>query len=231
MKVIAFPFAGGNVNSFNFFKSFFKNREIEFKTIEYPGRGNRIREKFMNSLEDIVEESYNNLKKEINGEDYIIYGHSMGALIGYLVCEKIEKDSFKKPEKLVVSGRSSPDFIMTTDKLNLLPSDEFWKKIDDLGGVPPEILEEKEFMDFFEPILRSDFKNIENYTYKDTSELTIPIDVFYGEDEGKDESSFINWNKRTNKVVSFFEKKGNHFFIYEHAKSITEHIFQGFNRA
>ncbi|MCK5524983.1 MAG: hypothetical protein KAI83_17790 [Thiomargarita sp.] len=49
-----------------------------------------------------------------------------------------------------------------------------------LGGLPPEILEHTELMDFFEPIVRADFKALETYIYQSASPFDIPITILHG---------------------------------------------------
>ncbi|WGH74195.1 hypothetical protein P8625_08680 [Tenacibaculum tangerinum] len=52
MKIIAFPFAGGNSQSYN--KLFHKNEK--FTALCYPGRGGRIREKLLLEVDELVED-------------------------------------------------------------------------------------------------------------------------------------------------------------------------------
>jgi len=160
MKIIALPFAGGNKYSFNLLTKELIKNSISLDVIEYPGRGQRFQEKFLESTLEIVDDVINKLIEKKIDSEYIIYGHSMGALIGYLVCQKLEGLKIHKPMKLIVSGRVAPS-ILKDRKTNQLPSKEFWEEINKLGGMPNDILKEKELKDFFEPILGSSTKLVE----------------------------------------------------------------------
>jgi external thioesterase TEII len=229
MKVIAFPFAGGNKHSFDFLKNILSRAGISLVVIEYPGRGTRFSEGLRTSLEDIVNDAAVQLDKVIDKGEYLVYGHSMGALVGYLICRHLESNALRKPKKLIVSGRQSPSCKGRQEKWSDLPCQEFWKKIEDLGGLPDELIKAKELRDFFEPTLRADIGALENYNYTPDGSLTIPIDVFYGSEEGfKDYSEIGKWQEMTSRPTTVYEKQGGHFFIYKHADSIGRHILREF---
>ncbi|WP_459210869.1 thioesterase II family protein [Aquimarina rhabdastrellae] len=214
-KIIAFPFAGGNKYSFPYLKEKFLNEKISFSVLEYPGRGRRIRESLLKDIIDVANDAYEQLIKEIPDRDYIIYGHSMGAIIGYLVCIKLQESNQKMPIKLIVSGREAPTALDTKERLfDLESSDIFWKKIHELGGLSVELLSDHKLKTFFEPVLRADFQCIENYQYQSKPKITIPVHVFYGTDEKMTKEELDGWKDITiSPEITFESIKGDHFFI------------------
>ncbi|RKR04568.1 surfactin synthase thioesterase subunit [Flavobacterium sp. 90] len=211
MKIISFSFAGGSKYAFQKFTS----KTNDLIVIEYPGRGIRIHEDLIYDIELFIEDLLNKVKNEIlTNEKYIIYGHSMGALVGYLICQKIEEVGLKKPLKLVVSGKKMPS-IEREVKLSHLPDKELWQEVIKLGGIPDELLNYPELIDFYTPILKADFAAIENYEYVKKEKLTIPIDVFYGSEEARKEE-MQGWKDETIENVTITELEGNHFFIFDH---------------
>ena len=230
MKVIAFPFAGGNKYSFDFFKPYLLNNNISLEVFEYPGRGQRMRENLIASMEAVVNDLFPKVLSSINNDEdsYIIYGHSMGAIIAYLICEQIERrKDIIKPKRMIVSGRTAPS-IFSDEITYHLPSDIFWEKVFDMGGVPEGIIKESAIKDFYEPILRNDFKAIEEYEYEEAIPLSIPIDVLYGDEECKNKKDFLDWSQETTNEVNFYTFKGNHFFVHNYAQDIANHFIQGF---
>ena len=214
MKIIVLPFAGGNKYSFNFLK----DPNLSFKVIEYPGRGKRFKEKLLGNIYDILDDAFDKfLINEIKSkDDYVIYGHSMGALIGYLACQKIERENYKKPIKLIVSGRKSPSYKFKKRKmLSSLPDNIFWKEISSLGRIPKG-LNDPETKNLFTPILKSDIRAVEGFDYVKRGKLTIPIDVFYGDNEQITGDEILSWKNETTGKVSITKLEGNHFFIYKH---------------
>jgi external thioesterase TEII len=227
-KIIGFSFAGGNKYSF----SKFTNQTDDLIVIEYPGRASRINENLIIDIELLIEDLFQKIKNEITAtEDYIIYGHSMGALVGYLICQKIEELGIKKPQKLVVSGKKVPSTEREV-KIAHLPDEEFWQEVIKLGGIPDELQSHLELIEFYIPILKADFTAVENYKYVKKEKLTMPIYVFYGSEEAT-EDEMIGWQEETTAEVTITQMEGNHFFIFDHVdffinyfKNIEETINQ-----
>ncbi len=221
MKIIALPFAGGNRYSFtNFLDS-----SVDLTVFEYPGRGKQVSQDLIVDINFLVDTLFLEISKEVDAFDqYSIYGHSMGALVGYLLCKKISALKIKQPQRLIVSGSRSPS-VFERDKISNLSSDKFWEKVNEYGGLPPEILTNKELKTFFEPILRADFRCIEEYAHRaDTSKLAIPIDAFYGSEEDIVEEEVNAWKEETSNKVTVTKLKGDHFFIFNHKDFFTNYF-------
>nr|WP_315254464.1 thioesterase domain-containing protein [uncultured Flavobacterium sp.] len=218
MKLLGFSFAGGSKYSFQKFT----NQASDFIMIDYPGRGLRMHENLIFDIEILVEDLLQKVKNEItSNKDYIIYGHSMGALVSYLICQKIEKLGLKKPLKLVVSGKKAPS-IEIKIKIAHLPDKEFWQEVVKLGGIPDELQKHHELMAYYIPILKADFTAIENYKFS-KKKITIPIDVFYGSEEATKEE-MLCWQEETTRKVNITQMEGNHFFIFDHVDFFTNYF-------
>jgi surfactin synthase thioesterase subunit len=130
----------------------------------------------------------------------------------------------KKPIKLVVNGKNAP-IQARENMLTHLPNDLFWKEVYKLGGIPEEINNHPELLEYFTPILKADFCCTENYQYdKNSSKLTTPIDVFHGSDEEITQAEAEAWQEETTANVNVTELKGNHFFIFEHKYFFVEYF-------
>lgn len=220
IKIIVLTFAGGNKYSFSKLHKNISN----FSVLEYPGRGQRVNEDLILDLDNLMEDVFLQITNKINYcNDYIIYGHSMGSLIGYLICQKIEELGLPKPIKLVVSGKKPPA-IKREKKIAHLTDNIFWDEIVKLGGIPEELLNHPELVEHYTPILKADFTIIENYQYIKKDKLTIPIDVFYGSEEEITEEEIKGWEEETTGLVNITQMEGNHFFIFKHVDFFTEYF-------
>ncbi len=220
LNVIAFPFAGGNKYAFDFLKPGLHASDVSLQVLEYPGRGARMNKYLLDDIDKVVEDAYEQLLNKINIDSYIIYGHSMGALVAYLVCQKLMISQNKMPMKLVVSGSSAPSARKVENIWNL-PSDSFWEKINEFGGLPNNLLKNHDLKIFFEPILKADFKAIEEYKFCKAEKLNIPIDVLYGTDEDISYEEVLPWKLESSNKVSIRELPGDHFFIYKHTEILN----------
>ena len=156
-----------------------------------------------------------------SGEDYILYGHSMGALVGFLVSRRLSKMPLKQPLKLVVSGHKAPIY-PRSKKLAMLEDDAFWEEVNKYGGMPEQLKEYPDLIQFFIPILRADFACLEQYVYEKDYKLHIPIDVFYGSEESISYKQAKDWQMETTATVSVSELAGGHFFIFQHQQSLLQ---------
>lgn len=222
IKILAFPFAGGNKYSFS--NLILKNNYT--KVFEYRSRMEfPIKEDLIENINELVGKLCLKIRTENHIDDeYVIYGHSMGALVGYLLCKEIEKLNLKKPLKLIVSGKSAPKYAQK-EILHKLPDNEFLDKVMELGGIPKEIKGYPEFIKYYVPILKSDFKYVGNYQYDENSpKLSIPIDVFYGSHEDMTKEEALAWQEETTCKINVTQLKGNHFFIFEHQEFFVEYF-------
>lgn len=216
------PFAGGNSLSYRDFQAHVGNT-LQIKALELPGRGRRIREPLLTDVNALVADAFTQIQAEIQNQRYAIYGHSMGALLGYLLTQLILKRGQPAPVHLIVSGRRAPS--VTNDKplKHSLSKEDFLTALKDMGGFPPELLIHAELIDFFEPILRTDFQAIETYSYQSTQPFDIPITILHGlNDEEVAYAELLPWQQETVKSIAIKQFPGNHFFVFEHLVQIGQ---------
>jgi surfactin synthase thioesterase subunit len=221
MKLIIFPFAGGSQYAFNDVKKLLP--EVEIIGVDYPGRGKRMVEGLLDEIHQVTEDCYQTLKKDLSG-DFIFWGHSMGACVAFLLAQKLLNNGENLPKRLIVSGRNAPSTLNRREKINDYPRDLFIEKLRKLGGTTDEVLLNPDLMEFFEPILRADFKAIENYTPSTFKTLDIPISVWYGSEEDLTKEEIELWQKETSIPVDIKEFEGNHFFLFNNWGLIAEEL-------
>lgn len=218
------PFAGGNKYSYRVFE---KKAPpfLKLLPVEYPGRGTRSTEPLLRSIDQLVNDVYSQLQHRFDEKPYALYGHSMGALAAYLLSVKIVSKGHRPPIHLFVSGSQGPSALsLEGKKTYLLPHAEFMKEITDMDGIPAELLEHKELLDYIEPILRADFTITDTYEYRPAQKLPISITVMTGTDEGLKEEEILVWKDETTRQVEFYQFPGKHFFITSQADEIMRII-------
>jgi surfactin synthase thioesterase subunit len=236
MKIIALPFAGGSGFSYQVFKTFL--HPFTLQTIEYSGRGRRMSTPLYTRMEAVVEDVYPAILESISGEqEYAIYGHSMGALAGLLVCRRLLAEHRILPRYLVVSGKAGPAMNVTRDIcLYKADNDRFWEGVARIGGTPAELMEQQEYRSFFEPILRADFEAVETFVYTRSVPLPVPLLVVYGTEEGLEAEAVKNWQVESVLPVKYYTIPGNHFFIFDYPEEVAaiikspffQHVNTGF---
>lgn len=224
INLVCLAFAGGNKYSY---RHLFEKAPSFLKviTLEYPGRGTRMSEPLISDMDALVEDLYRQVKDIVNRERYAIYGHSLGGLAAYLLTLKLLENDRRKPEHVFITGTTGPSSVSRTEKKrSLLPKQEFIQEIKELGGMPDEILESEDMLNFLEPILRNDFSVSERYLYKEGEVLNIPITVITGSEEDMEKEDILLWQQESSFPVDFRQLPGGHFFIMEHANKLVEII-------
>jgi surfactin synthase thioesterase subunit len=225
IKLFCLPYAGGAAAIFNKWKPFVDNH-LELRPVELAGRGKRIYDPLYQSVQEAVEDVYSMLSGECGNGPYAIFGHSMGAIIGYELACKFRENGLPAPIHLFFSGRGAPGVpYEDEDMYHLLPEDQFKEKVIELGGTPQEFFDHPELLEVLLPLLRSDFKIAETYEH---SGAVFPFDhditVFIGKEEDATAEQIDGWKNHTSKIcrVNYFE--GDHFFLNEHAETIVRMV-------
>jgi surfactin synthase thioesterase subunit len=224
VTLYCFPFAGGNSLSYREFQAHVADF-IKVKPIDLPGHGKRARERLLTDLNTMSNDLLLQVQTEIKNQPYAIYGHSMGADLGYLLTRRIREAGLPAPLHLFFSGRKAPSVNDGKMPKFNLPKNEFVCELNKLGGCPPEVLAEAALLDFFEPILRADFQAIETYVYQPEPSFDIPMTIMMGltDDEVKEEH-LLPWQQETRHPISIKRFSGGHFFIFDHLPSIGQLI-------
>ncbi|HSH65657.1 MAG TPA: alpha/beta fold hydrolase [Bacteroidia bacterium] len=218
-QLFTLHFAGGNCYSFQFILPFLQDFEVI--PLELPGRGKRMNERLLRDFDCAAQDFYTQIKAKIKGGPFLIYGHSMGAYLALKVTALLEKINLA-PVGLLVSGNPGPG-IKSNKERYLLEQNAFIEALKELGGVPSEIIENKELFDFFEPILRADFEIAEKENASKENIVNVPIYAMMGSTEESVED-IENWKRFTNSQFEYNVLEGDHFFIHKHPEKIAQII-------
>ncbi|WP_257143875.1 thioesterase II family protein [Bacillus pseudomycoides] len=225
MNLICLPYAGGSASIFNTWNEFL-SPEINVCGIELAGRGRRFQENLHMNIMGIVEDIYNDIYQKIDNSPYSIFGHSMGGLIAYELGQKIQEEGRRMPELFVFSGKSAPQF-KSKEVVHKYNDEQLCEKILRLGGTPAEVLDNKELLDIYLPIIRADYKIVETYSLSDQRQaLDVPFHVFYGNQDNILLSEILLWKDHTSKTCDFYEFDGGHFFIKQKESLVIDLLNQ-----
>lgn len=218
MHLFSIPYAGGNAWSYRALERIV-SPGITLEGLELPGRGRRGLEPLRPSLDDLADDVFTQIKARGVSGRYAIYGHSMGALLAFAAAQRIREAGLPGPEALFLSGSSSPALLPVRQR-HLLPKPEFITMLRELGGCPPQVLDDAEMLDFFEPILRSDFKAVETWQPPAAAPLDMPFVVMAGDEDETPVADAAAWASETTAPCKVIEFNGDHFFILRHWEAI-----------
>lgn len=220
MTIFLFHHAGGDKYAFQNIEKQLQNK-YQVIVYELPGRNYRLHEQLENNIEIIIKDTYNTLKEHLeNNNEFVFIGLSMGALLAFLLAQKLQKDKKQVPKHIFLASRKSIEQYEYNEPVSQKSSEEFWEAVKYFGANIDALLQHQELKDFYEPIIRNDFLTLEkfnkNYHPYSLPKLEIPISVLYGkEDKSIDEKGAYSWQAYCNKNIDVKTFDGGHFFLYD----------------
>lgn len=224
MILFCLPYAGGSEAIYYKWRRYL-HPLIELYPVQLKGRGKRYDESLYDTFEEAVDDIFINIKDKISTEDYAIYGHSMGSLLAYELYYKIKMEKLKIPKHIFFSGYRAPSIIKKEEKIYMLPDYEFLQKIIELGGTPQELVNNNELLKMFLPIIRSDFKILDNYNFKKRdAKILCDVSVINGKQDSINLQEILAWKNHVCKGFRVYNLEGNHFFINDNIEKISNFI-------
>ncbi len=199
LRLIALPSVGGNRYSLNALKRNLPEA-VDFVPVELPGRGLRSDAPLLRGMADLTNDVYDQVKTHLNAP-YALYGHCMGALLAWLLVEKVARENGKLPLHLFVYGCAGPAALQNR-QTQALPRQEFIKILAELG-TPVELLANESFFEAMEPVFRADFQAFNEYQYQERTSIQLPMTVLYGKDDPAYVARVKLWQKETSWPVLF----------------------------
>jgi medium-chain acyl-[acyl-carrier-protein] hydrolase len=192
--------------------------------VELPGRDRLIREPPVESLPLLLERLVGAVNHWMN-LPYVMFGHSMGALLAFELARRLISAGKQAPTALLVSAHRAPQLPDTREMLHDLPRAEFISALSRLQGTSPDVINNRELIDIYLPALKADFTLAETYTYTPGHPLDCPILAFGGRDDFQvTEAEIAAWREQTTGDFELRMLPGNHFFLQNSAALLLYEI-------
>jgi len=212
MRLFCFHYGGGSASAYRDWAKDLIDY-VDLIAIQLPGRESRFSEPLLDNISDIVNELSLNFHNYLD-KPYILFGHSIGALISFEFTRTLRKKAMQQPKSLIISGTKAPQVPLKRSPIHRLPTPELIQKIREYNGIPRDIIENKELMDIFLPIIRADFCISETYNYYGELPLACPIMALGGlNDDTFDSQDLLKWQEQTTALFQYELLPGDHFFI------------------
>lgn len=177
-----------------------------------PGRGQRLREPLFTAMPETVAALELAIEPLLD-RPFVIFGHSVGALIGYELTRHLERAGGRVPEHLFVSGCAAPH-MPRQERLHNLPEALLIDELLRMNGTPRELLEDADLRRILLPVIRADLSIYETYVHRAGTPLACPITAISGrEDPRAGPSQMQEWRKYTGSAFTFHTLPGDHFFL------------------
>jgi medium-chain acyl-[acyl-carrier-protein] hydrolase len=224
LRLFCFPYCGSGAS---IFRQWPENmpESIGICPVQFPGRENRIDEPLFTVMPRLIDVMAANLDSCFD-IPFALFGHSMGGVVAFELARYLSHAQGIDPVHLFVSA-SRPPHIREPRPVHQLPKQEFINVMRNSGGIPKAVLQNNEFMELIEPILRADFTLIETLPGSDREPLAIPITAFGGTEDTYVTAAMVDaWRKYTSSTFSIKMLPGNHFFLNSARSTLLQSITQ-----
>jgi medium-chain acyl-[acyl-carrier-protein] hydrolase len=217
------PHAGGGASAFRGWADALP-ADVEVCPVQLPGRENRLAEPAFDRLEPLVQ-ALADVADPWLDLPFAIFGHSNGALIGFELARLLRARGRPGPLHLFASGRRAPDLPADRGLTHQLPEEEFLSTLQELGGLPPALLEHRELLELLVPALRADTAIHETYVFAEEAPLACPITAYGGlSDPRVAREQLEAWGRHTSGgfVARIFP--GGHFYLQDDRPTVLRSL-------
>jgi surfactin synthase thioesterase subunit len=229
VRLFLFPHAGSGVTIYKEWGSLLPP-SIAFQCVQLPGRQQRMGETAYTDMPELLDALFDVVTAELDDRPYAFFGHCMGAQLAYRLAAMIERDGLPGPVLVGASGWAPEGFRTPTLEQSQMPEPEMKEWIIALGSLPPEVYDDQQLLALVIPALRADLAVCAT-AKDDFAKVSCPV-VSYG---GKADPLMLpgamrSWPSRTRTYLGNSEFPGGHFYIDEHALSVTSDLARHLQR-
>jgi len=220
LNLVCFPYAGAGAVAFGRWRF----RGVRVSAVRLPGREIRLHEPRYRDVREAALDLVLALEAARITPPFCFFGHSLGALLAYEVCQNLLERGACLPTRLIVSGRAAPQLPILT-RLYTLPLSELKTVVAGYGGTPVNVLNAEYFGRILLPVIRDDFEMAENYSHGQRPVLPLPIDALAGDQDPVAPRARVEaWRQVTSSEFSLRVFSGQHFFLHAHESAVLEHV-------
>ncbi|PKF77853.1 thioesterase [Vibrio sp. vnigr-6D03] len=219
IDLFCLPYAGGSSAVFSKWDAMFPDW-ISVRPVELPGRGSRLNSSLMTCPTELSIQLADELAERIE-RPWAIFGHSLGAALGYRIAHIIESEH--PLLGFFPSGRHAPTCADPAPLRAHLSDEALIEEVRSLNGAPPELLENREFMNMVLPIIRADFELSERGSLlPPLGSMKCGMQVFGSTDDPEVPiASLKNWKDVAGADFSQKILPGDHFFLHHESQCLS----------
>lgn len=190
--------------------------------IRLPGRESRTGEPMYTDHRPLLRSLAPVLRPHL-GREFVLYGHSMGALLAFETARLFSLAYDLYPSDLIVSGMEAPQDTPTGHARHTLTDQQLWDVMADMGGVPPEIIADHSMRQMLLPVLRADFELTDTYAFRAMPRLSCPVTAFAGQgDPELAPEAMAGWQANSTGPFAHLVLPGDHFFNLDPGSGFTD---------
>lgn len=211
--------AGGNAASYRDWARLLPDA-VAPVAVQLPGRAERMDEPAHEDMDALVLGLLEAIQPLLD-RPFAIFGTSMGARVGWSLAHALRERGLPMPRVLYVLASAAPSLDREIRGWN--GSDEqLIGYMRDMGGTPPELMEDPELLGYLVAVLRADLTVLSTHTDQPDELLDIPVMAFAGRDDHESPPERIApWEGSTTGPFTLHTIDGGHFLDAEGMREVT----------
>jgi surfactin synthase thioesterase subunit len=222
--LVCLPFAGSGAGFYRAWRKLTAPR-IEVVPVQLPGREERFGEPLPTDLVTVAKEIATDVARANQGKGPVaLFGHSLGAVLGYEVAREVAGAYPGLVCHLFVSGSPGP-WTRRARRATGLDDDEFLARVKEFAGYHHEAFDNPDLRDVLLPVLRADVAMHENYQPAADEPVDIPITALRGTDDRLvSRTQLEQWSATTTAHFTIAELPGGHMYVAETPSALLDYV-------
>ncbi|MFJ2796004.1 thioesterase II family protein [Streptomyces sp. NPDC094461] len=187
--------------------------------VQYPGRQDRRSEEPLGDLRELADRVADAVS---DGDErpLAVFGHSMGALLGYEVALRLE-EAGRGPVRLFASGRRAPSAVRPGEDMHKRTDNALLEGVRRLSGTDAQVFENDELVRMVLPAIRADYRAVETYELRPGDRVRCPVTVLTGDDDPMTTVEEARaWSTCTDGPTDLHVFPGGHFYLNDRAPEV-----------
>ncbi|MFF1924531.1 thioesterase II family protein [Streptomyces sp. NPDC058221] len=187
--------------------------------VQYPGRQDRRSEEPLGDLRELADRVADAVD---DGDDrpLAVFGHSMGAVLGYEVALRLE-EAGRGPVRLFVSGRRAPSAHRPSEEMHKRTDSALLEGVRRLSGTDAQVLDDEELVRMVLPAIRADYRAVETYELRPGDRVRCPVTVLTGDgDPMTTVEEARAWSVHSEGATDLHVFPGGHFYLNDRSADV-----------
>ncbi|WP_107105535.1 thioesterase II family protein [Streptomyces roseifaciens] len=223
LRMYCFHHAGGGPSLFRGWQRALAP-EVQVLPVLLPGRDRRIREPRFTDIDRLVKELDRELGPSLE-QPYVLFGHSMGALIAHRLAAYRSTAGGRLPEAVILSGCRPPHLPSGLPPADRVSEAKLVSWLNEVGGLPDELLQRPEWLALLLPILVDDLTLCASAAQQPFTRLPCPVHVFGGDEDPLAGSHELSaWRTHADAEFTVTTCSGGHFYLKDSPAQLLAHL-------
>ncbi|MDB1089351.1 thioesterase domain-containing protein [Streptomyces sp. ACA25] len=224
ITLLCFHHAGGSPSAFRAWRGALGPR-FELHAVPLPSRDARTGERAHDDLRSLVEALDSELD-DLMSRPHMIFGHSMGALVGYWLVQRRMARGAPLPLAYLAAAYAAPHLarsVVTGVDVDRVDDRTLAERLSALGGLPQELLARPEWLRLVLGTVRADLRVCAGHRFIAAPALPVPVHVFGGRhDPLVDAGQLHGWRRHAAAGFGLDILEGGHFLVQDASAGLLD---------